>query len=81
MKVPGQGNEIVAGLRILKQLPLKGAVMTGDAIYAQKRICDETSRPEGGYFFVVKDNQRELKRDIQDSFNFFSPRTSQASRI
>ena len=31
-------NEITAGLRLLAQLPLDGAVITGDAIFAQKNL-------------------------------------------
>lgn len=33
-------NEITAGLRLLAQLPLEGVVITGDAIFAQKKSAN-----------------------------------------
>lgn len=33
-------NEITGGLRLLAQLPLEGAVITGDAIFAQKKSAN-----------------------------------------
>ena len=35
---PGQ-NEITAALALLKELPLEGAIITGDAIFCQREIC------------------------------------------
>jgi len=64
---PGE-NEISAAHRLLKKLPLKGVVMTGDAIFTQKRICRKVVDGGGDYFFVVKDNQEELKGDIAAAF-------------
>jgi hypothetical protein len=69
---PGQG-EITAALAILKELPLEGAVITGDALFCQREICQKIIDGEGEYLFVVKDNQRELKAAIAESFGDFSP--------
>ena len=38
-------NEITAALVLLKQLPLQGAIVTGDAIFCQREICRTTSPP------------------------------------
>ena len=39
---PGQ-NEITAALAFLKELPLEGAVITGDAIFCQREICQPSA--------------------------------------
>jgi hypothetical protein len=66
-------NEIVAALALLKQLPLEGAIVTGDAIFCQREICRTITDGHGDYLFVVKDNQPELKADIAESFGDLSP--------
>jgi len=66
-------NEIVAALALLKELPLEGAVVTGDAIFCQREICRTVTDGGGDYLFVVKDNQPELKADIAESFGDLSP--------
>ena len=69
---PGQ-NEITAALALLKDLPLEGAIVTGDAIFCQREICQTIKDGKGDYLFVVKDNQPELKADIAESFGDLSP--------
>jgi DDE_Tnp_1-associated/Transposase DDE domain len=69
---PGQ-NEITAALAFLKDLPLEGAIITGDAIFCQREICQTIIDGKGDYLFVVKDNQPELKADIAESFGELSP--------
>ena len=59
---PGQ-NEITAALAFLKDLPLEGAVIIGDAMFCQREICQAIDI-KGDYLFVVKDNQPELKASI-----------------
>ena len=69
---PGQ-NEITAALAFLKELPLEGAVITGDAIFCQREICQTIDDGNGDYLFVVKDNQPQLKANIAESFGALSP--------
>ena len=66
-------NEITAALTFLKELPLEGAVITGDAIFCQRELCQTIMDGKGDYLFVVKDNQPELKADIAESFGDLSP--------
>jgi hypothetical protein len=66
-------NEITAALALLKQLPLQGAIVTGDAIFCQREICRTITDGGGDYAFVVKDNQPELKAAIAESFGELSP--------
>jgi len=61
-------NEITAALAFLKNLPLEGTIITGDAIFCQREICQTIIDGKGDYLFVVKDNQPELKADIAESF-------------
>ena len=73
-------NEITAALILLKQLPLDGAIITGDAIFCQREICRTITDGGGDYAFTVKDNQPELKAAIAESFGELSPLRSPARR-
>ena len=73
-------NEITAALTLLKQLPLHGTIITGDAIFCQREICRTITDGGGDYAFVVKDNQPELKASITESFGELSPLRSPAAR-
>ena len=64
---PGM-NEITAALRLIKELDLEGAVLTGDAIFRQKSVSRGVLEAGGDYAFPVKDNQPELKADIAAAF-------------
>lgn len=71
--VPPDANEITAALTLLKGLPLQGAVVTGDAIFTQRQICQHIRDGEGHYLFVVKGNQPELRRNLAIAFGDDSP--------
>ena len=72
--VDPQTNEITTAPKLLDTLELKGRVITGDAIFCQRQICEQITQAGGHYFFVVKDNQPTLKAAIQDEFQEgFSP--------
>ncbi len=71
-------NEITAAMVLLKGLPLEGAIITGDAIFTQREICQHIRDRNGHYLFTVKDNQPELKRNIAEAFGDLSPLWSAA---
>ena len=73
LRVPPESNEIAAAMQLLKTLPLKGVVVTGDAIFTQTEICKVIVDGGGDYFFTVKGNQPTLKSDIAEAFRPFSP--------
>lgn len=50
--------------KLLAQLPLAGKVVTGDALYAQRHLCQQIITGEGDYLFIVKRNQPQLYADI-----------------
>jgi hypothetical protein len=68
-----EANEISAALELLKTLPLKGATITGDAIFTKRAICQLISDGGGDYFFTVKGNQPAQKADLEQAFRPFSP--------
>jgi len=68
-------NEAKAALDLLKTIILKGRLITGDAMFCQREICQQIVASGGDYLFVVKDNQPELKAAIEAEFQpGFSPR-------
>jgi len=68
LKVSEDSNEIDAALRLLQEIPLSGTVVTGDAIFTQKKLCNAILEGEGDYLFTVKANQPRLREDIQALF-------------
>ena len=73
-RVDEKTNEAKAALELLRSLVLKGRVITGDAMFCQREVCQEILQGEGHYFFVVKDNQPGLREAIAAEFRAaFSP--------
>jgi hypothetical protein len=68
LQVPPEGNEITAALALIKSLPLEGAVITGDAEFCQRAICQGVRDRKGDYLFTVKANQPQLMADIAVAF-------------
>ncbi len=61
------------GPRVLAELPLRGRVVTGDALYCQRALCRQIREQGGHYFFVVKENQPRLLEDIALLFEWPPP--------
>lgn len=62
-------NEHKAALAVLRGLVLEGRVVTGDAMFCQRDLCQAVVKRKGHYFIAVKENQPGLLQDIQDAFN------------
>lgn len=74
LAVPGKTNEHKTALELLKLIPLKGTLITGDAAFTQRDFCEAVVRGGGDYFLTVKDNQPTLESDIRAAFGpAFSP--------
>ena len=73
LQLAPEANEITAAMALLKILPLKDIVITGDAIFTQTAICQAIIDGGGSYFFTVKGNQPALKADIEQAFRAASP--------
>jgi hypothetical protein len=68
LRVPPGSNEITAALALLKSLPLEGTVVTGDAEFCQRAICQSIRDQGGDYLFTIKANQPRLMADIAVAF-------------
>jgi len=80
MRVDATTNEHKTALRLLGVLPpLRGAVVTADAMFTHADVCREILGRGGEYVLYAKDNQPRLKTQISDTFaaaeaGDFSPR-------
>jgi hypothetical protein len=68
LRVAAGSNEITAALALLKSLPLEGAVITGDAEFCQRAICQSIRDQGGDYLFTIKANQPRLMADLAVAF-------------
>lgn len=67
-RVDEKTNEHKAALELLRQLVLTDRVVVGDAMFCQREVCQQIVDSGGDYFFPVKDNQPQLRRDISQEF-------------
>jgi hypothetical protein len=71
LRVDPKTNEHKAALELLGILPpLKGAVVTGDALFCQRDVCAKVIAAGGHYVLTVKANQAGLETDIAAGFGF-----------
>lgn len=61
-------NEITAAAELLKGMALKGRIVTGDAMFAQKSVCQAVLDGGGEYLVTVKDNQPSRREAIDSAF-------------
>ncbi len=78
LRLAPETNEITAALAPLKSLPLDGAIITGDAEFCQRAICQAIRDGNGDYLFTVKANQPSLMADLAVACgDAFPPRADQ----
>ena len=58
-------NEVTTVVELLQDLPLDGAVVTGDAMFADKKFCTAVRAGKGDYVLPVKENQPSLCQAIE----------------
>ena len=68
IKVDDKSNEITAIPKLLNALLLEGSIVTIDAMGCQKNIAKKIISKNADYVLAVKENQKDLFDDIQDSF-------------
>ena len=68
VEVGSRENEIPAARRVVKQLDLRGKIVTGDAMLAQRELSVMVVEGGGDYLWTVKGNQGQLKQDIEILF-------------
>lgn len=67
-EVGAKTNEAKCAETLVSELHLEGTVVTGDAAFAQKVLCEKILSKGGDYLFVVKDNQPSLCEAIETAF-------------
>jgi DDE_Tnp_1-associated/Transposase DDE domain len=70
IKVDAKTNEHKAALTLLGILPVKGNIITGDAMFSQRDLCAAIIDAGGDYVFTVKDNQPSLVTDIKAGLTY-----------
>ncbi len=74
MRVEEKSNEITHAPILLRQLDLRGVVVTGDAMFAQRALSLQIVQAHGDYLWTVKANQEGLREDIEVLFEPHRPR-------
>lgn len=71
VKVSDKSNEITAIPKILDLLSIKGAIITMDAMGAQKEIVEQIISKEADYVISLKGNQGNLHNSVKDAFELY----------
>lgn len=74
MQVEEKGNEISHAPQLLRQVDLRGVVVSGDAMFDQRELSVQIVEAKGDYLWTVKDNQEGLREDIAVLFEPERPR-------
>lgn len=69
-KVDDQSNEITAIPELLRLLDVSGCIVTIDAMGCQTKIAQTIRDEKANYILRVKDNQSQLKQDLEDWFAY-----------
>lgn len=72
VKVDDKSNEITAIPDLLDLLEIEGATITIDAIGTQEEIVNKIVDKKAHYVLPVKDNQKELRRQIKGTFENYN---------
>jgi predicted transposase YbfD/YdcC len=68
MRVEEKSNEITHAPKLLRQMDLRGVVVSGDAMFDQRKLSIQIVQAKGDYLWTVKDNQEGLREDIDVLF-------------
>lgn len=61
--------ELTAAPGLLEQIDWHGRVLTGDALFCQRQLCQQVLDAGGDYLLLVKDNQRTVHEAIDQYFD------------
>jgi predicted transposase YbfD/YdcC len=76
MAVASKDNEITAAPRVLRSIDLRGKIVTGDAMFAQRELSRQVVKAGGDYVWSVKGNQPGLRSDIAALFKIEEGKTA-----
>lgn len=60
----GQGTRFALPA-LIARLDWRGRVPTGDALFCQRKLCEQVVQAGGDYLLIVKDNQPTLHADLR----------------
>ena len=63
-RAAGKGHELAAARAVLKEVPLAGRLVTGDALLTQRNLCEQVVADGGDYVLPVDENQPALLADV-----------------
>jgi predicted transposase YbfD/YdcC len=64
MQVGEKTNEITTAPKLMQALDLRGVVVTGDALQAQRKLSVQIVQDHGDSVWTAKDNQPEMRAEI-----------------
>jgi predicted transposase YbfD/YdcC len=64
VQVGEKTNEITTAPKVVQALDLRGVVVTGDAMQAQRELSVQIVEAQGDYVWTAKDNQPEMREEI-----------------
>lgn len=67
-EVDRKENEMVVAPQILQQVPLKGVIVGGDALHAQRAASQQIVAAGGDWIWTIKDNQARTRWAIEKLF-------------
>src|SRR5436190_15683277 len=69
LPVDAKTNEHKTALEMLDLIPVKGKLITGDAMFCQRDLSRKIRQKQGDYLWPVKDNQPDLLAAVEDAFD------------
>jgi predicted transposase YbfD/YdcC len=60
--------ELTVAPRLIARLDWQGRVLTGDALFCQRNLCQQVCAAGGDYLLIVKETQPQVHRDIVTLF-------------
>ena len=61
--------ELTVAPALIARLDWRGRVLTGDALFCQRKLCEQVVQAGGDYLLIVKDNQPTLHADLRLLFD------------
>lgn len=68
VQVSTSGSEVSAAPGLLATVDLRGTVVSGDAIFASRKLSLKILQAKGDYLWMIKENQIQMYQDIQTLF-------------
>jgi hypothetical protein len=68
VRVAEKSNEITHAPELLRQIDLRGVLVSGDAMFDQRELSIQIVQAKGDYLWTVKGNQEGLREDIEVLF-------------